>query len=340
MSLLGFLTGVGSLFAGSQGDETKSSGNKTTNQSSSGVQASTTTGTGVSKTNNQSEVYTGSTTTAKESGKTTASTVQSGTSSSTGVQTGAQSQTTNMYSSDILASLDTILKGQLNSGSAQTATDAVAGRLSQVQDEAAGGGFDVEGYVSGIAAAAGAATQSDLDSRINQTLSATGSSETGNSMSALLGNRMRNEASANLAGIVANATATGKQIRTQEQASLTDQISELSGGLSAQLNQLLGVTAGASQTTTGTNVTQTAQQQQDAATQASVGTSDTTSSAQQTGTQVSRERGYESTSQNQTSLTKTQQKANENTNASQDSSSGGDIFGNLFKKLADSAAAA
>lgn len=343
MSLTGFLTGIGSLFAGAGGDKSKTSATGTSTEKA----------TGTSKTANVqnstgTQVQTGLTGTSQQSKQSTdtkQNTNQSGTSNTqqTAAEKSKQNQVTTTYSSDVLASLDSLLKSQLASGTSEQATDAVAGRLEQVQADAAGPQFDVGNYVSGIAAAAGAATQSDLDSRINEILSATGTSETGNSMSALLGNRLRNEAAANLAGIVSNATATGNQIRQQESANTTGQINDLTGNLNAQLNSLLGVAQGGRQETVnvGENTTEQLSKTQDTAQQSTVGSENTSATAS----------GYESSrlidKTNQTvSGVQTQQQSQTGTKTGTENSntkSGGGvdgIFSNLFTALSKSAAIA
>lgn len=241
MSLLGFLGGVGSLF-GSGG--TKSNSSTSQNQNSKTEQAST----GKQQTTGKTLGHTVQNTNAKTDQHTTSVGRTDTNTRESSATTGA---TTN-YSSDVLAALDSILTQSLGSGTSQQATDALSGRLGQVQDAAAQPGFDVEGYVSGIANAAQVGIQADLDSRINSILSATGSSETGNSMSALLASRLRNDAASNLAGIVSNATAQGTQIQQGQQESLTTQISGLSGDLTTQLVNLLGAAKGGAQQTTGT----------------------------------------------------------------------------------------
>ncbi len=249
MSLLGFITGVGSIIGGLSSGKSKSS------TSTSGT--STDVSTGLSNINGTlttvgtqtgSQTQTGS---EKQTGTTTtkgSSTSQVSGSDSQNVTSGS---TTTNYSSDVLASLDSLLKSQLAGGSMQESGDALKGRLDQIMQIAGQPEFDVNQYVSGIAAQATAATQNDLDSRINTILSASGGSETGNSMNALLGNRLRNDAAANLSGIISGAAAQGQQIKQQQQESITGQITNLAAGLGQNITSLLGASAGAQQSTTG-----------------------------------------------------------------------------------------
>jgi hypothetical protein len=318
MSLGGFLTGAASLFGGGGGSKGTSS-SQTQNTKSSQEQAAT-----------AEEIKSGTTTQNQTSTGTSNTT---GSSSQTGTTTGKEaSQTTGMttnYSSDVLASLDAILTQQLGSGSAMQASDALAGRLTQIQQQASQPAFDVNAYASGITAAATAATQNDLDSRINSILSATGSSEGGNSMSALLGAKLRNEAAANLAGISANARATGEQIKMGQQESLTGQISGLSGDLSTNLANLLAAAKGGSQQTTGTATATSSQQQQQTGTQQQATTENLSSNTQQTD---------KSTTQ-QTGLTQTTGSSKTSTNGSTKDKKG-DLFDKILGAFSSSAAAA
>lgn len=338
MSLLGFITGVGSIISGLRGSSEKSS--STTNSNVKTAQS------GQSNT-------TGSLT---QNGTTTGSQQQTGTQAQTGTVTNSggstsnvtgnetqqsqTGQTTTNYSSDVLASLDSLLKQQLAGGGAQIqqAQDALGGRLQQIQAIAGQPQFDVNNFVSGIASQAAAATQSDLDSRINTMLSASGSSETGNSMSALLGNRLRNEAAANFAGIVSGAQAQGTQIAQAQQESITGQISGLAGGLGSQLATLLGATQGAQSTTTGqsTSTGQSTQQAQETTFQKQIQDL-LTSLTQNTNTTQT-----ESSTANQTQSTKESQIGEQTTNSATKgkTSSSGDIFGNIAKLFSSSQAAA
>lgn len=262
MSLLSFVTGAASLFGGN------SSGSNTSgfvNTNSASDQASS-----------ASESKTGSTTQdAKSSGVSAGTQNTSQTGTTTGKESSQTAGTTTNYSSNVLASLDAILGAQLGNGMAGTgnvagATDALKGRLQQVQDLANKPAFDVNGYVSGITEAAATAGQSDLDSRINTMLSGTGTSEGGNSMAALLGNKLRNENAANLAGVKANATAQGQQIAQAEQTSITGQISGLSQDIMGNISNLLAAAKGGTQTATGVaNTTSNQAQQQTGATNTS-----------------------------------------------------------------------
>lgn len=316
MSLLGFVTGAASLFGGSSGSSTTSTSTSTAGTQEQASQAAESkTGTASQSTTSSGTSTTGSTT------------------AQTGTTTGNESsvtagQTTN-FSADILAQLDQILSSQLGTGgAADTATTALTERLKQIQTQASQPAFDVQGYVNGITQQAAATTQADLDSRINAILSATGSSEGGNSMAALLGNRLRNDAAANLAGIQASATAQGNQLLQQEQSNLTSQISGLSGDLVSSLNSLLSAAKGGTQTTTGAATTASTQQQQQTGT--------TQTSTQETLNQNVSETQTSNTQQQGLTSATAQSTTNEKSTTKPTSS----LFDNILNAFAKSASAA
>lgn len=314
MSLLGFLSGVGSLFSGGS-DKSSSKSNLTQSSSSSSEQAAT------------AQENTNSTTKANTSATGSSSTTGTGSTTQTGAETSTSTGTTTNYSASVLASLDALLTEQLGNGTAQQGSDALSQRLEQIKAQAAKPGFDVDGYVSGIAQAASVDQQNTLDSNINSILSRTGTSESGNSMSALLGNKMRGEASANLAGIVSQAQATGSQIKNAEQESLTQQISGLSNDLGTSLANLLAAAKGGSSTQTGTSDTKNTQQQNSTQQQ------QTTEQQQQNSTQTT------NSTTNQSGVTQTT--GNEQTTQKGSSSTQkGDLFSRITDALGKSAAAA
>jgi hypothetical protein len=340
MGLLSFLTGVSSLFGGSDGKKQNTSTNQNQNSETAQTGKTTTTGTINSGTvASGSSTQTGSQTT---SGKSTGTVAEStkGTTTATGTEKTQTTDKTSQYSSEVLASLDSLLMQSLGSGTAQQATDALQGRLNQVKNAAAAPAFDTEGYVAGIANAAMARTQDDLDSRINSMLSATGSSESGNSMAALLGNRMRNDAAANLAGIVSNATAQGQQIAQSEQESLTSQISGLSNDLAGQLQNLLGVAKGGQSTSVGTGQATTAQStaNQQQSNQSSTATENVNQSTKSTATEQTKS-DTKQTESGTTDATQVSQ-TNVNTKTNTKTKDGKDLFGNILEALGKSSAAA
>jgi len=323
MSIMSFVTGAASLFGSASGDKKSGSTRTTQNSTTKGETAAKATEAKTSA-GTQTQNSTGSSTS-------TGSTTQAGT--TVGKEQSQTTGATTNYSSDVLASLDAILTQQLGAGggvgSAQQATDALASRLQQLQATASQPAFDVNGYVSGITESATAATQSDLDSRINSILSATGSSEGGNSMSALLGNKLRNEASANLAGITANARAQGEQIKLTQDQAITGQIGEMSGGMMANLANLLAAAKGGQQQTTGAATAVSNQQQQSAGTTQANTTESVASTGSTTDTSNTTQSGITEVNEKSTLTQKT--KSNEKS---------GDLFTNILKAFGTSAAKA
>lgn len=337
-SVLGFLTGVGSLFAGDKDDKSKTSTNEMKNTTAEQAASSQST---------QSQVGTSAQT---QTGTQVGTSTQTGSQTSTGTQTSAtqgvvkdtqtsQMQgTTSLFDSRVMDTLNQQILGQLGTAPG-VASDALTGRLSQVVAQAGQPEFDVNRYVSGIADAATAATQSDLESRINSTLSSVGASETGNSMAALLGNRMRNDASASLAGTISNAYAQGEQIRAAQQESLTQQIGALSGDIGNQLTALLDAAKGGVQattergTTTGTQTSSTTGtvKSTDKTTSTATSKDKTTSTAKTKSTEKLKTRASEVGLTQGTSQTKS--KTDSKTKK-------GDLFTNILDKLQTSNLAA
>lgn len=320
MSLLGFVTGAASLFGGGGGGSSQT-GNSSTSMNQD--QAS-----------KASEAKTG---TASSSASSSGTSNTSGSTSQTGTTSGNEASTTTgtttNYSSQVLASLDAILSQQLGDGTAGTGNvsgvnSALQERLKQVQELAAKPAFDIEGYVGGITQAAQVASQSELDSRINGMLSSTGASEGGNSMAALLGNKLRNETAASLAGVKANATAQGQQIQQAEQANLTTQISGLSSDIMGNLNSLLAAAKGGTQTSTGAANTVSNQTQQQSGTQQSQTTEQLQQNATQTETSNTVQQGTTSTT------------GASNTNSSSSTKPSNNLFDNVLKAFTQSSAAA
>ena len=274
---LDFLTGVGSLFA----DKDKTSSKTSENSSLTSEQAVT--------------------------GSTTSKTNQTGTTTSTGTMAGTTSDSTSNFSKPVMDALNAAVTKAIGSGAQGQVTSALQGRLTQLQKDAAKPAFDVGGFVNGVVGAATANTKMDLESRVNGMLSEVGGSEGGNSMAALLGNRLRNDANAALAGVKADATAQGEAIRLQQQESLTSQIGAIAGDIGVQLDSLLGQAKGGTQTSTGkTNQTSTEK-----------GTAKTTTD--QKGTEV----GVTQVKQQKTGSTQTKTKK-------------GDLFSRIMSGLQDS----
>lgn len=155
-------------------------------------------------------------------------------------------------SPELLTMLEGLFKDQVGGGKFEAGGDALSSRLNQLLDQSKAPQFDVNAFASGITEQATAGAQLDLESTINDILSASGSSETGNSMSALLANRLRNQTAANLAGISSGAVATGEGIRQAQQQQITEGILGLGTSLSDQILQLIQTTRGAKNIGTST----------------------------------------------------------------------------------------
>lgn len=157
--------------------------------------------------------------------------------------TSAESQD---LSPQLLAALEGLFSRQVGGGGFERAGSAVSARLGQILDQAAAPQFDVTGFARGVSEQAASVAGLDLESSINEVLSSSGTSEKGNSMSALLGNKLRNATAANFAGISSQATAQGEQIRQSQQQLITESIAGLSGNLQESILGLIQATRGAS----------------------------------------------------------------------------------------------
>lgn len=153
-------------------------------------------------------------------------------------------------SPELLKLLEGMFTETLGSGRFGAAGEAMESRLNQLNAQAAQPQFDVEAFTKGIVGQAVAASGLDLESSINEMLSKGGVTETSNSMSALLGNKLRNQTAANIGGIASAATGEGEKIRIAGQESLTQGIGGLSEGLSNQILAMIQQTRGANMTGT------------------------------------------------------------------------------------------
>lgn len=198
------------------------SGTTSQNQTTTGSQTSNTTGT---------QSTTGSQTT---SGAT------SGTSSQTTTGTQQQTQTSQLLSDSILSALEQSSLRALTA--AETPQGPQIGELN---------GFNIGDFVSQGYQAAASQQQAQLEQSVNGLFDSVGGTASGNSMAALLANRLRGDAAANLAGVQANLTAQGNQI-------LRENIGQSVAAQVAQqqfVTQLLAQLRGGVATTTGTGQT-------------------------------------------------------------------------------------
>lgn len=160
-------------------------------------------------------------------------------------------------SPELLKQLEGLFSKGVGSGGFEMGTESMMSRLGQLNDQAKLPMFDVEQFAKGINDQAKAGALLDLESGIHGAGSATGGSSSGNSMAALLSNKLQNQTAANLAGISSEATATGEGIRQAQQQQLTEGIMGLSGGLSQQILSLIGATRGANTKGKSTSIEKT-----------------------------------------------------------------------------------
>lgn len=170
-------------------------------------------------------------------------------------QSTATQNTTNVgqslgFEAGIMDQLNSLLGGAIGDSGLSEGQQAINTRLQQLAAEGAGAGFDPNAYADRVTAAAATRAQGDLESRINSMQSQVGGTETGNTMAALLGQRLRTDAATELAGVRASAEAQGQQIRQQQQGSITDQMLGLQGAGSDTLQGLITALRGAQGTET------------------------------------------------------------------------------------------
>lgn len=255
--------------------KTKSSGTTTVDKLETGTQTGSENTTGT-RTGTQST--TGATT---NTGLGTSSTL--GTSTQQQAATGSQTQTgtTRSLSENVLGGLEGAVSGLL----AQILDPNTGDRAMMNRGISAMGDFDVDSYVNGTLMQARATQGTALDELLGSVFSRVGGVEGNNSASTLLANRARNDSAANLAGVEAQARATGADLVRKNLESMTGAVGQmgaqllpqiaaiLKGGetstdvstLTEELSRMLGETTG----TTGTS---------ESSTQAQTGTTTTTES--------------------------------------------------------------
>jgi len=176
-----------------------------------------------------------------------------------------------------MSQLNQMLGGAVGANGFGQAQEVMLGQLNRVGGSA-GNDFDVDSFVRGVTDSAAARMVGDQESRINQTASAIGGTETGNSMAALLGSRLRNDNMAALAGVESNARAQGEQIRNAGQTAATSQIAALGGQLQGGVQGLISALAGQQRSTQEQQGTTTQATQANTSTGTTTGTGTSTSS--------------------------------------------------------------
>lgn len=155
---------------------------------------------------------------------------------STATGTEASTQTSLGFAPEVMEKLNALLSETVGAGG----LTAAQGALTQQLEARSGNNFDVDKFVSGIMADAVARTKGELETGVNLAETATGGTQGSNSMAALLAGRLRNDATANLAGIEQEATATGHQIASQRSNELTALSSGISEGILGLISSLAG----------------------------------------------------------------------------------------------------
>ena len=169
-----------------------------------------------------------------------------------------QNATAQDLSDPLLQALEALFQSSLESGGVQQGQAALGAQLERVLAQAAGPEFDVNSFVNNVMAAATSGAQLDLESSTNKLLSdAGGASATGNSMAALLANRLQNNTASALAGAGAEARATGEGILRANRESSTNQVAGLSDGLIQSILGVVEQTRGASTKGSSTTVEKT-----------------------------------------------------------------------------------
>lgn len=208
----------------------------------------------ISKDETQNQTGTESTTGVKSS---VAS--QTGSSNTSQAGTSTTSGTTNQATNISGTTQQTSTTSNLGTKVASGLEGAVTALLTQILDPTTGdramltrgmdamGGFDVNQYVNSTLQAAKAQQGSKLPEILGSIFSSVGGTDKTNSMSTLLANRARGDAASNLAGIEAQARATGAQILQGNLAATSAALSPLEALISG-ISQIL---KGATSTTTG-----------------------------------------------------------------------------------------
>lgn len=228
---------------------------------------------------------------------------QTGTNKTTGTQTGTTQQTTSAFSDSTLGAIE----------------KAVSDLFGKVGGAAPVSAFDKDSFISDTVGSASADINAGLESNVNQLITNLGGTASTNSMGALLTNRLRNDAAAEVAGVRANATTQAEEIaRNNALAS-----SQIAGQDQSFLGQLLGALKGGQITTTGTESTTTATDQQTQNT----GTTNTAEQTQQQQSQQTTQTQQLIEMMSQLLSGTTNTKGTENTTQTNKSSGGGFSLG-------------
>ena len=352
MGILETLTGgaalVGTLLgnkkanttSGVQDSETASSSTATGSQVDN--QTTTNNTKGVVKTNNVSLDKTKGVTTTKgttsNTGTSNINTTNTGTEASKGVTTSLG------FDSGIMAKLNSLLGDAIDGAGVGGVQGTLQDRLAQLTSSGAPN-FDPAAFAQGIAAQAESAIGSRLEGSLNGLMTQAGGTEGGNSMAALLGSRLRGDATAELAGVTSAARAQGEEILRAREMGLTSQISQLSGDITGGLTNLIQSLSGAqgtqvnSQTGTSTGTQTQSGVTTDKGTSTGKSVANTTVKSTDKNTQTTNNKATQVVKGTSTTDQKTSGVSSTQANASQ-KGGGASLFDNFSKMLTDSASKA
>jgi len=197
-----------------------------------------------------------------------AGTTQGRTSSQTaGTSSGTTTNAQQLFSGDVLSGLEG-LATQLIGG-----TPSVAASPFQ---------FDADSYIKGGVAQAEAAQKMDLEANLSGLTNAIGGTASGNTMNALLANRLRGDAAANIAGVRSSYTESANEI---ENRNLQTGIAQ-TGQQQGYLANILSILKGGTSTSVGEQQQVTTEQQAGTQAQATQGTQQSATTGQESSQQT------------------------------------------------------
>lgn len=146
------------------------------------------------------------------------------------------------FSKKILRQLESLFGKNTLSKNMKVQTGAIKSQLRDVRTEPE---FDVESFVNGIMTQANNTVGRQAAIATNLEEADTGGTQGTNSMAALLGNKIATDSAAQLAGIKADATARGTEIRQGQVDSSTANVIGLTGQLNKTFTDYLALLRGA-----------------------------------------------------------------------------------------------
>lgn len=146
---------------------------------------------------------------------------------------------------EVLSALQKLFTGgqlQTNQNEVQGALTGSLGAVAQDQSKP----FDIASFVNGITKAATNTATNDLNKNLNETEAGIGGTQGTNSMAALLGERLKTDAAAQVAGVTSNATAQGQQIAQNQLTGDVTSTIGLTSAMTKNITDLLTLFRGAS----------------------------------------------------------------------------------------------